>query len=183
MKRRWRFVLAGLLLSLSLSTHAQSTPPPKTVSESIDLIWKEVAHDFVSLADAVPEAKWNYKPTQGDFKNVRTFAEQVKHVACANEGWAKQILGEEPPSRCDQGGPNPAKTKTEIMAYLRQSFALMDKAIAGTNTENFLQANNGPYWGPNRISALTAATWHVSDHYGQLVEYARMNGVVPPASR
>ena len=49
--------------------------------------------------------------------------------------------------------------------------------------QNLLHANPGPYWGPNRLSALTAAVWHISDHYGQLVEYLRMNGIVPPASR
>lgn len=183
MKSQGRLVVIGVLLTLSLSAHAQNEPQPKDVSESISFIWKSIATDFVSLADAMPADKWNYKPTQGAFKNVRTFAEQVKHVACSNEGWAKQILGEKPPARCDLGGPNPAKTKSEIMAYLRQSFALMDKVVAETNAENLLQPNKGPYWGPNRISSLTAATWHVSDHYGQLVEYLRMNGIVPPASR
>jgi len=107
----------------------------------------------------------------------------VKHVACGNEAWAKKIEGEKPPERCDLGGPNPAKTKAEIMAYLRDSFAMMDKVIVGTNEGNLLHPNGGPYWGPNRLSALTAALWHVSDHYGQLVEYVRMNGIVPPASR
>lgn len=183
MKSQWQFVVIGVLLTLSLSTHAQSASQQKTVSESINFIWQDVEKDFIALADAMPDEKWNYKPTQGEFKNVRTFGEQIKHVACANEGWAKQILGQKPPSRCDLGGPNPAKTKTEIMAYLRQSFALMDKVIVETNAENLLAPNKGPYWGPNRISALTAATWHVSDHYGQLVEYLRLNGIVPPASR
>jgi hypothetical protein len=60
---------------------------------------------------------------------------------------------------------------------------MMDKAIADTNADNLLQPNKGRYWGSNRLSALTAAVWHVSDHYGQLVEYLRMNGIVPPASR
>jgi hypothetical protein len=183
MKSRGHFVAIAVLLGLSLSTHAQTAPQPKNVAESMNFIWKNIETDFVALAEAMPEDKWNYKPTEGEFKDVRTFAEQVKHVACANEAWAKQILGEKPPERCDLGGPNPAKTKTEIMAYLRQSFAMMDRVIKGTNSENLLHANKGPSWGPNRITALMAATWHVSDHYGQLVEYLRMNGIVPPASR
>jgi uncharacterized damage-inducible protein DinB len=107
----------------------------------------------------------------------------VKHVACANEAWAKQMGAEKPPARCDLGGPNPAKTKAEILAYLHDSFVLADKAIADTTADNLLHANPGPYWGPNRLSALTALVWHISDHYGQLVVYLRMNGVVPPASR
>ena len=83
----------------------------------------------------------------------------------------------------DEESPNPAKSKAEILAYLRDSFAMIDKVIADTNAENLLHANPGPYWGSNRLSALNAALWHISDHYGQLVIYLRMNGIVPPASR
>jgi uncharacterized damage-inducible protein DinB len=177
------YVLAALLVS-SLHGFGQPRPPePKTIPDSINQIWKDVERDFTALADAMPEDKWSFKPTQGEFKEVRTFAEQVKHVACANEAWAKQISGEKPPERCDLGGPNPAKSKAEIMAYLRSSFAQMDKVIAATNAQNLLHANPGPYWGGNRLAALTAEIWHMSDHYGQLAIYLRMNGIVPPASR
>jgi uncharacterized damage-inducible protein DinB len=183
MGTRSHLLAVGLLLASCLPVFAQDERPPKTVGDSVNFIWKDVERDFVALAEAMPEEKWNYKPTQGEFKDVRTFGEQVKHVACANEAWAKKISGEKPPERCDLGGPNPAKTKAEILAYLRGSFTLMDKVIADTNGENVLHPNGGPYWGPNRLSALTAALWHVSDHYGQLVVYLRMNGIVPPASR
>ncbi len=183
METRSHLLVVGLLLASCLPVLAQEERPPKTVGDSIQFIWKDVERDFVALAEAMPEEKWNYKPTQGEFKDVRTFGEQVKHVACANEAWAKKISGEKAPERCDLGGPNPAKTKAELLAYLRGSFALMDRVIADTNGENVLHPNGGPYWGPNRLSALTAALWHVSDHYGQLVVYLRMNGIVPPASR
>ena len=176
------FAILALLIS-SIAFAQQIPPEPKTIPESIKYIWSDVERDFIALADAMPESKWDFKPTQGEFKGVRTFGEQVKHVACANEAWAKQIAGEKPPARCDLGGPNPAKTKSQILAYLRESFAMVDKAIADTTPDNLLHANPGQYWGPNRLSALTAAVWHVSDHYGQLVEYLRMNGIVPPASR
>jgi len=177
-------LVAALLLATSVEAIAQQRPPElKSIPDSVNFIWKDIEHDFIALAEAMPEEKWNFKPTQGEFGGVRTFGEQVKHVACGNEGWAKQITGEKPPQRCDTGGPNPARTKSEVVAYLRDSFAMMDKAIAATSAENLLQPNSGQYWGPNRLSALTAAVWHVSDHYGQLVEYLRMNGIVPPASK
>lgn len=178
-----KLVLAVLLLSSCLACAQKRPPEPKTIPDSINFIWKQIEHDFTALAEAMPEDKWNFKPTQGEFKDVRTFGEQVKHVACANEAWAKQISSEKPPARCDLGGPNPAKTKVEILKYLQDSFALIDKAIADTTAENLLHSNPGPYWGLNRLSALTATVWHISDHYGQLVEYLRMNGIVPPASR
>jgi uncharacterized damage-inducible protein DinB len=176
--------LITILLVCSAAAHAQQSPPePKTIPDSINFIWKDIEHDFTALADAMPEDKWSFRPTQGEFKNVRTFAEQVKHVACSNEAWAKQMAGEKTPARCDLGGPNPAKSKAEIMAYLNDSFKLIDKAIADTNDKNLMHSNPGQYWGPNRLSALTATVWHISDHYGQLVMYLRMNGIVPPASR
>lgn len=175
---------AGILLMSSVPAVAQKAPPePKTIPASINFIWHDVEHDFTALAEAMPEDKWSFKPTQGEFKNVRTFGEQVKHVACGNEAWAKQMSGEKPPDRCDLGGPNPAKSKAEILAYLKESFQAIDKVIADTNDKNLLHANPGPYWGPNRLSGLTATVWHISDHYGQLVVYLRMNGIVPPASK
>jgi len=183
MMHRWQSLLVVFVLICASVTWAQNQPQPKTIAESVNLIWKDVARDFIALAEAMPEDKWNFAPTQGKFKGVRTFGEQIKHVACGNEAWAKQMAGEKTPERCDLGGPNPAKTKAEIVNYLRESFALIDKAIAATNADNLLQPNKGPYWGPNRLSAMTAAVWHVSDHYGHLVEYLRMNDIVPPASR
>jgi uncharacterized damage-inducible protein DinB len=176
------FVAAGLFTACVVHAqekHAQS----KTVPDSINLIWKSVEKDFIRLADAMPEDKWNFKPAQGAFANARTFAEQVKHVACANEAWATQILKQKQPEHCDLGGPNPAKSKAEIMTYLHESFAEMDKATAAINLQNLLEPIQGEYWGDNRLSAMTAAVWHISDHYGQLVEYLRMNGIVPPASQ
>ena len=161
----------------------QATAQPKTVANSINYMWSMVEKDFISLAEAMPEDKWSFKPSQGAFSNARSFAEQVKHVACANEAWAKKLRGEKPPAHCDTGGPNPAKTKSEILAYVRESFSMMDAGIGATNAENLLSPVHGPYAGSNRLEVLTSALWHVSDHYGQLVEYLRMNDIVPPASR
>lgn len=183
MKLGLTMLILCLLLMVSLGAQGRDQPDLKTVPDSINYIWKNIEQDFTTLAEAMPEEKWSFKPTQGEFTDVRTFGEQVKHVACANEAWAKQMNAEKPPARCDLGGPNPAKSKAEIMAYLRDSFTLMDKAIATTSAENLMHANPGPYWGSNRLSALNAMLWHISDHYGQLVVYLRMNGIVPPASR
>jgi DinB superfamily len=114
---------------------------------------------------------------------VRTFSEQVKHVACANEAWAKKLRAEAPPDHCDSGGPSLAKTKSEILAYLHESFGMMDGEIAKSQLDNLMAPMKGAYAGDNRLEVLNSALWHISDHYGQLVEYVRMNGIVPPASR
>jgi hypothetical protein len=166
------------------AAQAQPDERPKSIVDSINVTWSDEQKDFTDLADAMPEAKWNFKPTNGEFKDVRTFAEQVKHVACANEGFAKEMRGEAPPEACDKGGPNPAKSKAELMDYLRASFQMLDEQINTLDEKNQMQPVDGPYGGPNtRIGMAVLAAWHVADHYGQLVEYARMNGVVPPASR
>jgi len=177
--------LVTVLLVLSAPREiAQEKPSPsKTIPDSINYMWKMVESDFTSLAEAMPEEKWNFKPTQGAFTDVRTFAEQVKHVACANEAWAKKLRGEAPPDHCDTGGPSPARTKAEILAYLHESFVMMDGEIARSKLDNLMASMKGPYAGDNRLEVLNSALWHVSDHYGQLVEYLRMNGIVPPASR
>jgi uncharacterized damage-inducible protein DinB len=139
---------------------------------------------FVDLAEAMPEEKWTFKPSGGAFDNVRTFAEQVKHVACANEAFASEVDHKEPPPACDTGGPNPAKSKAEILRYLRQSFTQVNEVFAKMTPGNALDAAGGPYGGPStRLGLATLAVWHASDHYGQLVVYLRMNGIVPPASR
>ena len=179
-----RASIAVVVLLGSLPAVAQQKPSaPKTIPDSINYMWKMVESDFTSLAEAMPEEKWSFKPTQGVFNDVRTFGEQVKHVACANEAWAKKLRGEKPPDHCDTGGPNPAKTKTEILAYLRETFAMMDAEIAKTKLDNLLAPVKGFYAGDNRLEVLNSALWHISDHYGQLVIYLRMNGIVPPASR
>jgi uncharacterized damage-inducible protein DinB len=139
---------------------------------------------FISAADAMPAEKYSFAPTKGEFKGVRTFGQQVKHVACANFAFFNEIQGETPPPDCLNGGPNPAKAKAELMDYLRDSFSYADQVMATINTRNVLDPVSGPYGGPStRLGIAVLAVWHVSDHYGQIVEYLRMNGIVPPASR
>jgi hypothetical protein len=184
MKTSLRAVITFVLLLGAVRAIAQQQPlPSKTIPDSINYMWKMVESDFTSLAEAMPEEKWTFKPTQGAFADVRTFGEQVKHVACANEAWAKKLRGEKPPDRCDTCGPGPARTKAEILAYLHESFVMVDGEIANTRLDNLMAPVKGPYAGDNRLEVLISALWHISDHYGQLVEYVRMNGIVPPASR
>jgi hypothetical protein len=143
-----------------------------------------VEESFIGLADAMPAEKYAFKPTNGEFKDVRTFGEQVKHVACNNFAFFNEIEKKEPPKGCGVGGPSPAKTKAELMAYLRESFTYADRVLRTMTPANALEPAGGPYGGKStRLGLTTAAVWHASDHYGQLVMYLRMNGIVPPASQ
>src|SRR5215470_16468096 len=102
MRMRLCGVVTGMLVLSAVGMRAQDkTAPAKTIPDSMNYMWKMVEKDFTSLAEAMPEDKWSFKPTQGAFTNARTFAEQVKHVACANQAWATQMLKQKQPERCD----------------------------------------------------------------------------------
>ena len=105
----------------------------------------------------------------------------MKHVACSNFAFFNEIDGKTPPEHCEKGGPAPAQTKTELLKYLRDSFAYGNKVLATINAQNALIRVDGPYGGPNtRLGIAVLAVWHIAGHYGQVVEYLRMNGIVPP---
>ncbi len=150
-------------------------------------------YQFRSAAEAMPADKYGYRPAQGDYggvfpgygpKELRTFGEQVKHVACSNFGFSAELDGKTPPPDCDKGGPSPAKTRDELIVYLRDSFKALKKSIGATTAKNMFDPIEGPYAGPEtRLGMGSVAIWHVADHYGQLVLYMRLNGIVPPASR
>ncbi len=146
-----------------------------------------------SAAEAMPEEKYGYRPAEGQFKSekpqfgpaeVRTFAEQVKHVACANFAFAAELDGQKQPDGCDKGGPSAAKSKRELLTYLRDSFAAIRKSLSAIDAKNLFDPIEGPYAGPNtRLGMATVIVWHNADHYGQMTLYLRENGIVPPASR
>ncbi len=150
-------------------------------------------YELRSAAEAMPEEKYGYRPAEGKFKNekpefgpaeVRTFAEQVKHVACSNFGFAAEFDGQKTPEACDKGGPSPAKTKKQLLIYLRDSFVAIRKSIGAVDAKNMFDPIEGPYAGPNtRLGLATVVIWHAADHYGQMLLYLRLNGIVPPASR
>jgi len=173
-------VLASLTCVFREAAQERVDPIAATVGQRFTMIERS----FVSLADAMPAEKYGFKPRDGEFKDVRTFGEQVKHVACANFAFFNQIEKKEPPSGCATGGPNPAATKAELMAYLRESFTYAQSVLRTMTSANALEPVSGPYGGPStRLGITTLAVWHASDHYGQLVVYLRMNGIVPPASQ
>jgi uncharacterized damage-inducible protein DinB len=134
----------------------------------------------------MPEDKYSFAPTNGEFKGVRTFAEQIKHVAAVNYIFGAGVLGEKKPP-VDPGGengPDSVKSKAEIMKFLNDSFAYLHKALASVTAKNELDQIDSPFgMKTSKLSLASFATTHPFDHYGQMVEYLRMNGIVPPASR
>jgi uncharacterized damage-inducible protein DinB len=162
------------------TTQARVDPMADSVGHVLTLIEKE----FVPLAEAMPAEKYGFRPAGGEFRGVRSFGEQVKHVACSNFAFYNEIEKKTPPEGCEAGGPSPAKTKAELMTYLRESFAYAGQVLKTMTPANAMDRVEGPYGGPStRLGIATLSIWHASDHYGQLVVYLRLNGMVPPASR
>ena len=102
---------------------------PRTVSQVLDHSVTSVENEFVPAAEAMPEDKYLFAPTSGEFKGVRSFEQQVKHVAAVNYMLASAILGEKPPvDHCGENGPDSIKSKADIIKYLKDSFAYLHKA-------------------------------------------------------
>lgn len=184
-------LFVGWLLALNVLATAQSTPVqkkevPRTVAEVLDATVKNLERDFVPAAEAMPEDKYGFAPTNGEFKGVRTFAEQIKHVAAVNYELGAAILQEKPPMDLNgEAGPASIQGKAEVLKYLNDSFVYVHKAVATINETNLVEPLKSPF-GEGKLSRLGLAaeiSWHGFDHYGQMVEYLRMNGIIPPASR
>src|SRR5258708_19567994 len=120
-------------------------------------------YELRSAAEGMPADKYDYRPAQGDYggvfpgygpKELRTFAEQVKHVACANFGFSAELDGKTPPADCDKGGPSPAKTRDELIVYLRDSFKAMKKSLASMTPKNIFDPIEGPSPAPQTPLAL-----------------------------
>jgi hypothetical protein len=153
------------------------------VEREISTIEKQV----VEAAEAMPEDKFNFSPESlnipgGEYNGVRTFAVQVKHVAASNYFIWSPLTGDKVPEGLKDGnGPENLKTKADIIKFLKNSFALGHKAAATLTAQNMLQT--AEHSKSPRLYLATFAVAHAYDHYGQMVEYLRMNGIVPPASR
>jgi uncharacterized damage-inducible protein DinB len=161
-------------------------PQLETVSQIEDDSVKKVERGLVEAADAMPEDKYTFVPTGGEFKGVRTFATQVKHIAVTNYVMASAILRERAPVELGSiNGPDKMTSKDDILSFLRASFIYLHKALSSINDKNATEQIPNPE-GAGTVPKLDVATrqlWHVMDHYGQMVLYLRMNGIIPPASR
>lgn len=188
-----RIAISCVLFSLLISAPAIAVNPQAKTDEKptfaavLDHQFSNTEKTVVPAAEAMPEDKYGFTPTQGDFKGVRDFGAEAKHMAVANFALGAAILGEKPPVDLG-GGPNgPAnlKSKAEIMKFLDDSFAYAHKALNSITEANILEPIKSPF-GSNMTTRLALATIliaHPFDHYGQMVEYLRMNNIIPPASR
>jgi uncharacterized damage-inducible protein DinB len=181
-------LLLGVLVVVGcsgISLAQMAMPAAKTPGDALNAILDIGSAEFTGAADAMPEDKYSFAPSNGEFKGVRTFAQQVKHVAAVNYAFGASILEEKPPVDInEEKGPDSVKSKAEIVGFLKDSFAYLHKALASITDKN--QLDQVTLFGEMKAARLSVgafSTAHPFDHYGQMVEYLRMNGIVPPASR
>jgi uncharacterized damage-inducible protein DinB len=193
-------VVLGLAVGLSAQTapatkaepapQAMASPKPApTLAGMFDMQLSALEKQFVAAAEAMPEEKFNFAPDSlkipgADYTGVRTFALEIRHVATANYAFWSPVTGDPMPATIKgPNGPEELKTKAEIIKFLKDSFALGHKAIATLKSENTTEMLKTFRGEQPRLYLATFPIAHAFDHYGQMVEYLRMNGVVPPASR
>lgn len=193
-------VWAGLICGGTAGAQAVSSAQPEKMpgeagvldagaeKRALQIFLKSVQSEIVSAADAMPAVKYGFAPEDGEFKGVRTFSQQVKHLAATNHILAAAALGVEPPPDAgDEAGPESVRTKAEILNYLNESFSHLGKAIDAIGEKNEMVKSSPisplPAKATTRLGLTVEALIHAFNHYGQMVEYLRMNGIVPPASR
>jgi DinB superfamily len=178
---------SGISTAAAGAPRAQQSQPPPTVASAMDAEISVIEKQVVDAAEAMPGDKFNFSPESldiagSDYQGVRTFAVQVKHVAASNYFIWSPLTGDKLPEGLKDGdGPANLKTKTEIIRFLKDSFALGHKAAATLTAENMLQPPG--HSKSTRLHLATFGVAHAFNHYGQMVEYLRMNGILPPDSR
>lgn len=188
-------LLAGLIIAATAvgqgtknaAAAGTSATQQPTIVAVVDREISNVEKQVVDVAEAMPEEKFNFTPESlkipgDDYKGVRTFAVQAKHIAASNYFIWSPLTGDKLPEGLKDGnGPDNIKSKAEIIRFLKESFALGHKAAATLTIENMLQTPGNSK--STRLRLAVFGVEHAFDHYGQMVQYLRMNGIVPPASR
>ena len=178
--------LLALGVPMAWAQQQKAAPePPPTIASVLDKELSTVEQQVVSAAEAMPEDKYSFAPTGGEFKGVRTFGEQARHIAAANNMFFGLFFGEKADLEVVEKGPAGITTKVQIVQYLKDSYAKGHKAIATITAANAVALVEGaPFPLINtRLGLASFACAHAFDHYGQMVEYLRINGIIPPASR
>jgi uncharacterized damage-inducible protein DinB len=180
--------LKALLFSFGILSatygHCQTS-----MTAGADRLLNYIEQHITEVAEAMPENHFDFTPDSlkipgSQFEGVRSFAGQIKHLATDNFFIWSAITGDEvPPGIEDVNGPASLKTKAAILTYLKQSFAAGHKAIATLTTNNAMDMIDFRGRKLPRVDLAFYALTHANEHYGQLVIYLRMCGIIPPASR
>jgi hypothetical protein len=175
------FATPSLVLAQAAAPAKPAVGTPIPPAQIYGKVLSMMEQQFVSAAEAMPEDKFNFAPpaSLGEFKGVRTFAQQIKHVAESNYYFFGGPDFTEAQAKAMSDSIEKLTTKADIVKALKDSFGRAHAYVGAITPENaFVQTAHG-----TRAGMASFGISHVMDHYGQLVVYLRMNGIVPPASR
>ncbi len=142
---------------------------PKTPSEAVLESWNDIGGRIITMAEDWSEDKYNYRPNA----QVRTFADVLRHIAGSNYDLLNHVTGKKVGDGANDPSPDTYKTKAQIVAFVKKSVEDGAATIKEQGDAGILKALD--YW--------IGYTEHMGEHYGQLVQYYRNNGIVPPESR
>jgi uncharacterized damage-inducible protein DinB len=167
------------LCALSLTAFAQPAAPANPITQALRSTWNGAKTNFRRSADVMPEAKYGFKPVDG----VRSFGALLAHVAGASYEFCAAAKGEKSPHAEDEFEKT-ATTKTAIVKALDGAIAYCDEVYKTLDDAKAAQIVNGAFGGAkaSRAELLFGNTGHYQEHYGNLVTYLRINGLVPPSS-
>ena len=172
--------ICAVALGLSSLISAPAFAAAASPSEVYDKLLKSQLEDVVALAEAMPADKYDFAPTNGKFDGVRTFGGQITHIASAQYFFFSGF-GPKPP--IDPKSLANLKTKKEVIKALKDSYAYAEQAVATMTPQNAFDEVKEVDGTNTRATIAAFSLAHTNDHYGQMVEYLRMNGIVPPGSK
>jgi uncharacterized damage-inducible protein DinB len=170
---------------MAIAQAAPAGDAPTATQIALNLV-TSIEKQLTGIATEMPEDKYTFAPTEGAFRGVRNFAKQIKHAAAYQHLVAATILNERVTAdMVEERGPDTVQTKAEVLQYLKESFDALKRATATVTATNAFEPIKGLSGAKpdTRLGLIVMAVVHSSNHYGQVVEYLRMNGLVPPRTQ
>ena len=172
-------LLALAIIALAAPGSPGAQAPANPISESIRDSWNGAKQNLLGSAKVMPDDKYSFRPVN----SVRTYGQILAHVAGANYLFCAAARGEKSP-HTEDAFEKTATTKAQIIKAVEDSIKYCDVAYAAVTDRNAGELVNDPFGSAKspRAAALMGNTGHVQEHYGNLVTYLRINGLVPPSS-
>jgi uncharacterized damage-inducible protein DinB len=172
------FIAAACVCQTPVLLGAQASDS-NPVSQSIRELWEGAKNNLIGSAKVMPDAKYGFRPVA----TVRTYGEILAHVAGANYVFCAAARGETSP-HAEDAFEKSARTPAQIVKAVQDSIAYCDVAYRAVTDRTAAESIAAPFGGAKttRAAALMGNTGHVQEHYGNLVTYLRINGLVPPSS-
>jgi uncharacterized damage-inducible protein DinB len=173
--KRFCFLLIALAAPVALYAQGPAAAPSNSISASEKGFYKLVSGEVIAAAEKMPEQNYSFRPTP----DVRSFGQLVGHVADAQYGFCSTATGEKNPMEDIE------KTKTskaDLVAALKDAVAYCTKAYAGMTDAQGSQTVKLMNYDVARLAVLSVNTAHTDEHYGNMVTYLRLKGIVPPSS-